>query len=225
MQKYAVIVAGGSGKRMGTETPKQFLCFAGKPVLMHTIDRFLEYDSEIGIILVLPKEHHSTWEELCESHNITYSLELISGGLERFHSVLNGLDKVRGDSLVAIHDGVRPLVSVETIKRCFDQAEIRESAIPVMPVAESVRQIDGSDSVMLDRSKIMLVQTPQVFQSRILKSAYDVPFSDEFTDDASVVEKQGKKINLVEGNIENIKITRPIDLQLAGLLYKDISLK
>ncbi|MBI9034660.1 MAG: 2-C-methyl-D-erythritol 4-phosphate cytidylyltransferase [Bacteroidales bacterium] len=225
MQKYLVIVAGGSGTRMGTDTPKQFLCFSGKPVLMHTIERFISFDPIINILLVLPEQHHNNWKALCKKYRFSHPHTVITGGKERFHSVKNGLRSITENSLVAIHDGVRPLVSHQTIERCFDTAQQSGTAIPVVPVTESVRQTHESGSSMLDRTKIMMVQTPQVFQSEIIQNAYKSEFNSEFTDDASVVEKSGGKINLVEGNIENIKITRPIDLQLAGLIYTDLGLE
>jgi 2-C-methyl-D-erythritol 4-phosphate cytidylyltransferase len=215
MQKSVIIVAGGSGKRMGTETPKQFLLLKSKPILMHTIARFYEFDTSIEIVVVLPKKHISTWRQLCTHHNFDIKHIIVEGGSERFYSVKNGLDVINHTGIVAIHDGVRPLVSKETIIRCFNKAEVTGAAIPVMPVVESLRRLDGEKSFSVNRSEYVTVQTPQCFNIELIKKAYQQNFSTTFTDDASVVEKLGPSVSLVEGNIENIKITTPQDLILA----------
>jgi 2-C-methyl-D-erythritol 4-phosphate cytidylyltransferase len=216
MEKFVIIVAGGSGKRMQSVLPKQFLEVKGIPVIMHTISRFKEYSSDLHFIVVLPHEHFTTWHELITSHNFTINHTLVSGGKERFHSVKNALEHIPEGALVAIHDGVRPFVSIETIERCFSEAEENGNAIPCIPVYETIRKISGDNSVTEDRSAFRLIQTPQVFLSSLIKKGYRQTFDPAFTDDASVIESLGEKIFLVEGNRENIKITDPSDLILAN---------
>jgi 2-C-methyl-D-erythritol 4-phosphate cytidylyltransferase len=218
MQKSVIIVAGGSGKRMGTDVPKQFLLLKSKPVLMYTISCFYDYDNEMEIIVVLPKEHISVWQQLCVEHNFNIKHQIAEGGSERFYSVKNGLEKIIHKGIVAIHDGVRPLVSNETIARSFNKAAETGAAIPVMPVIESLRKIEGENSIAVNRSEFVSVQTPQSFNIDLLKKSYQQEFLSSFTDDASVVEKFGHQVSLVEGNIENIKITTPQDLALAEYL-------
>jgi|SRR3989339_563119 2-C-methyl-D-erythritol 4-phosphate cytidylyltransferase len=218
IQKYTIIVAGGSGKRMGTELPKQFIEIHGKPILMHTLERFFEFDNLMKLIIVLPESQHFYWSGLIKKHQCTIPHQLTVGGVERFHSVKNGLQLVDGSGLVAIHDGVRPLVSLETIQHCFEAAALYASAIPVVPVTESVRWDDKTSNHAIDRGKLFLVQTPQVFSIKLLKEAYQQPFDATYTDDAGVAEKLGTEIHLVEGNPENIKITRPMDLLVAEAL-------
>lgn len=221
MNYYAIIVAGGSGLRMGSEIPKQFLEVAGKPILMHTIQRFIEFNSNLKIVLVLPDSQHDFWKELCQKHQFQLAHTICSGGETRFHSVKNGLASINDtEALVAVHDGVRPLVSFATIEACFAKAELYSAAIPVTPVVESIRKVSGNESEALLRSEYYLVQTPQVFGLKILKEAYLQPYDDKFTDDASVIENLGYMVSLVNGNVENIKITRPIDLKLAELLLE-----
>mgnify|MGYP001766435700 FL=1 len=220
-KNYALIVAGGSGSRMNATVPKQFLLLNDKPVLMHTIERFHEYDNAIEIIVVLPEAQFELWESLCHEYKFSIRHQLVAGGSVRFESVKNGLSRIQGDGIVAIHDGVRPLVSFETIGRCFEVARLKGNAIPVMPVIESLRMIDGENSKAVDRSSFVTIQTPQVFSVSEIKTAYNQPFSEVFTDDASVLEAAGSAINLVEGNIENIKITHPADLIFAGMLIKN----
>lgn len=220
MQKSVIIVAGGSGKRMGTDVPKQFLLLKSKPVLMHTISCFYNYDNKMKIIVVLPKEHISVWMQLCVEHNFNIKHQITEGGSERFYSVKNGLEKINNNGIVAIHDGVRPLVSKETIARCLKKADETGAAIPVMPVVESLRKIEGENSIAVNRAEFVSVQTPQCFNIDLLKKAYQQEFTLSFTDDASVVEKFGHQVSLVQGNIENIKITSPQDLILAEYLLK-----
>lgn len=220
MQKSVIIVAGGCGKRMGTETPKQFLLLKSKPILMHTIACFYAFDSAIEIVVVLPKEHISVWQQLCVEHNFNIKHQITEGGSERFYSVKNGLEKINNNGIVAIHDGVRPFVSKETIARCFKKAEETGAAIPVMPVVESLRKVDGERSKSVNRSEYVSVQTPQCFNIELIKSAYQQDFLNTFTDDASLVEKFGHQVSLINGNIENIKITSPQDLILAEYLLK-----
>ena len=218
MKAYAVIVAGGKGLRMGGDVPKQFLPIGGKPVLMHTIEAFRRALDDVEIVLVLPAEQHDYWQKLCKDYKF-HSPELIAkGGETRFHSVKNGLALLPNDleAVVGVHDGVRPFVSKETIRRCFAAAAEGKAVVPVVAVVETVRQIlpDGK-SVTRPRDEYRLVQTPQTFPLALLKEAYQQPFSDAFTDDASVVEALGKDIVMIEGNRENIKITTPSDLRIA----------
>lgn len=218
MKAYAVIVAGGKGLRMGGDVPKQFLPIGGKPVLMHTIEAFRRALDDVEIVLVLPAEQHDYWQKLCKDYKF-HSPELIGkGGETRFHSVKNGLSLLPNDleAVVGVHDGVRPFVSKETIRRCFAAAAEGKAVVPVVAVVETVRQIlpDGK-SVTRPRDEYRLVQTPQTFPLALLKEAYQQPFSDAFTDDASVVEAMGKDIVMIEGNRENIKITTPSDLRIA----------
>jgi 2-C-methyl-D-erythritol 4-phosphate cytidylyltransferase len=216
MKLYVVIVAGGSGKRMGAEIPKQFLELGGRPLLMHTIELFRIFDESIEIITVLPENQIRHWWQLQEKYSFKVPQTMVKGGSSRFFSVRNGLEFVEGPGLVAIHDGVRPFVSIDTIKRCFDVAEKLGNAIPVLPPSDTLRIIEGEDSHTINRMNVRLVQTPQVFRTDLLKDAYTQEYAPEFTDDASVVEKTGVKINLVEGNRENIKITNPEDLLISN---------
>jgi 2-C-methyl-D-erythritol 4-phosphate cytidylyltransferase len=218
-QKHVIIVAGGSGKRMDADIPKQFLLLNGKPVLMHTCETFYSFDPSLALIIVLPAEHIATWETLCKTHSFTIPHQVVEGGPERFYSVRNALRTIHPDeSLVAIHDGVRPLVSHETIQTAFDAAYKYGNAIPVIPVIESVREQTLTENRIIDRSKLHLIQTPQVFKCFLICKAYEQDYSSSYTDDASVLEKLGEKIILTKGNPENIKITRPIDLIIAEAL-------
>lgn len=210
-----VIVAGGKGTRMGTEVPKQFLCIEGRPILMRTLERFREYDATLQIVLVLPVVQQAYWNELCRQYGFRMDYTLADGGTTRFHSVLNGLQKVSTDAtLIAVHDGVRPFVSTEVIGRCFDEAARSGAVVPVVEVVETLRHVekDGT-SHTVPRSEYVRVQTPQVFEAQLLRRAYKQPFSEQFTDDASVVESLGHAVALVAGNVENIKITTPNDLK------------
>jgi 2-C-methyl-D-erythritol 4-phosphate cytidylyltransferase len=221
MDNYVIIVAGGSGTRMKSPVPKQFLELAGKPVLMHTILKFVTFDPSIRIILVLPEEHHATWLELCAKYRFGLKYSIVNGGETRFHSVKNGLNIIKGDGIVAVHDGVRPLVSDETIVRCFKKAEECGNAVPCVPVYETARLIEGNYSRLIDRSALRLIQTPQVFNVKIIQQAYLQTYRPYFTDDAAVIESTGEIIHLVEGNRENIKITEPLDLAYAQYLLKE----
>ena len=216
--KIAIIVAGGKGERMQADIPKQFIELQGKPVLMHTLEVFRRYDASVQLILVLPSVQFGFWNELCRKHNFTLTHQVVAGGQTRFQSVKNGLEAVKAPALVAVHDGVRPLVSVETIARCFDEAAKLDAVIPVVDSVDSIRQLTENGSQSVDRTVYKLVQTPQIFNSEILKKAYEQDFSPLFTDDASVAEAIGVKIHLVEGNRENIKITTEFDLRIAEIL-------
>ncbi|MBU3853516.1 MAG: 2-C-methyl-D-erythritol 4-phosphate cytidylyltransferase [Candidatus Paraprevotella stercoravium] len=225
MKKYVIIVAGGKGLRMGGEVPKQFLPIGGKPVLMRTVEVFYQTDAETGIVLVLPQEQQSYWKNLCCQYDFRIPYILADGGCTRFHSVRNGLQVIPdedSDSLIAVHDGVRPFVSPRVIQECFEAATRWRAVVPVLDMVDSVRQLseDGS-SMAVDRSCLKLVQTPQTFRADILKNAYRQEFTERFTDDASVVEASGVSVALVSGNRENIKITTPFDLKIAEVLLKE----
>lgn len=223
MELYAVIVAGGSGKRMGADVPKQFLELAGRPVLMHTIERFKSFNNSIEIITVLPENQLRFWIDLQKKHSFTVPHTLVKGGSNRFFSVRNGLKFVNIPGLVAIHDGVRPFVSIDTIKRCFDTAEKLGNAIPAISPTESLRILNEQGSLPVNRLYVKQIQTPQVFSAALIKKAYLQEYSPEFSDDATVLEKTGEKINLIEGNRENIKITNPEDLIISVALLQSIS--
>ena len=223
MDLYAVIVAGGSGKRMGADIPKQFLELSGRPVLMHTIERFKSFNHSIEIITVLPENQLRFWIDLQKKHSFTVPHTLVKGGSNRFFSVRNGLKFVNIPGLVAIHDGVRPFVSIDTIKRCFDTAEKLGNAIPAISPTESLRILNEQGSLPVNRLYVKQIQTPQVFNAALIKKAYLQEYSPEFSDDATVLEKTGEKINLIEGNRENIKITNPEDLIISVALLQSIS--
>jgi 2-C-methyl-D-erythritol 4-phosphate cytidylyltransferase len=205
---------------MHADTPKQFIEIQGKPILMHTLEAFRCYDASMQLIVVLPAAQVECWNKLCDKHNFRLPHRIVTGGQTRFESVRNGLQAVQTPALVAVHDGVRPLVSKETIARCFDAAAEKQAVIPVIDLVDSLRQVTENGNQAVDRSAYKLVQTPQVFDAALLKKAYEQHFSDLFTDDASVVEALGAKIHLVEGNRENIKITTGFDLELAEVLLK-----
>jgi 2-C-methyl-D-erythritol 4-phosphate cytidylyltransferase len=222
MKLYAVIVAGGHGKRMGSELPKQYLELAGKPVLMRTLERFKAFDESIELITVLPENQLRFWAELQKKYSFDIPHTIVKGGKARFYSVRNGLNFVVVPGLVAIHDGVRPFVSIDTIKRCFQMAEKLGNAVPVISPTESMRVLTETGSKPVNRMNVKIVQTPQVFNAEIIKKAYRQDYLPEFTDDASVLEKTGVKINLIEGNRENIKITTPEDLVISSALLPGI---
>lgn len=242
---YVIIVAGGKGLRMGGEVPKQFLPISGMPVLMRTIMRFHDFSSHLQIILVLPKAQHDYWLSLCEEYHFPQPVDRVGeglyaiadGGATRFHSVQNGLALIPDDAegVVGVHDGVRPFVSIETIRRCYDEARHSGAAIPVTPVIETIRHLSNPQSsasnpqppalplqpsTTVPRDEYRLVQTPQCFDVQLLKKANRQPYQDTFTDDASVVEAYGHSISLVEGNRENIKLTTPFDLLIAEVLAR-----
>ena len=220
MEKSVVIVAGGHGMRMGTVVPKQFLLIAGLPVLMHTINAFRK-QSDINIILVLPKDHMEEWKVLCQRHHFEYAHQVAAGGSTRFQSVKNGIQLAPKNGLVGIHDGVRPFVSQNLIAECFSAAKQFGAVVPAVKPIESIRQVKGQTSRSVDRNEFVLVQTPQVFKSKILINAYKQDEKVTFTDDASVVESEGHPIHVVEGDFSNIKITTPADLAIAEVVIKD----
>ncbi|NDW18399.1 2-C-methyl-D-erythritol 4-phosphate cytidylyltransferase [Dysgonomonas sp. 216] len=215
-----IIVAGGKGLRMGHELPKQFLEIGGKPVLMHTIEAFYKYDQQINIIVVLSANYMDYWKEICEKYSFTIEHSIVEGGETRFHSVKSGLSLVQ-KGLVGVHDAARPLVSPALIKRIFEAAAVHKAVIPVVDCADSLREmIDSTRSRVIDRSKIRMVQTPQVFDSELLRKVYNLRYIGTFTDDASVVESYGHEITLVKGETTNIKITTPFDLEIAEVILK-----
>ncbi len=216
MQKFAIIVAGGKGLRMGTEIPKQFLILQNKPILAYSIEAFYKEDSATKIIIVLPQEQDEYWKSLCKEYSITIPHTTVYGGKERFFSVKNGLSLVNPKSVVAIHDGVRPLIDTETIRNGFNLAKEKNSAIPVIDSIDSLRIIENNTSKSINRNTIKRVQTPQVFNSDKLLKAYDTIFSDLFTDDASVFENTFGSIFTFRGNNKNIKITNEFDLKIAN---------
>lgn len=219
---YVIIVAGGKGLRMGSELPKQFMPIGGKPVLMYTIEQFLKYSPDINIIVVLPRNQQEFWNKLCEEHNFNIPHTIADGGESRFESSKNGLSLIPDNEqgVVAFHDGVRPLVSIDVIERCFDAARDDYAAIPVMPVTDTLRYVDRGHGHNVERNNFRSVQTPQVFDISLAKQAFDQPYRPSFTDDATVIESLGCQVSMVEGNRENIKLTTPFDLQLAELLIR-----
>ena len=219
MKRYAIIVAGGKGTRMGKDIPKQFIEINGKAILAHTIEIFHRYDPDMELIVVLPAEQQAYWQQWRAAHGMDIPHRVAHGGETRFHSVRNGLSLITDDGVVAIHDGVRPLVSLTVIANCFKVAEESGGAIPVMPLIDSLRRIEPDESSQaVDRSRYVTVQTPQTFRVKEIKRAYTQPYVPSFTDDASVYEAAGYTPRLVEGNRENLKITLPIDLALAEIL-------
>lgn len=222
MKKYAVIVAGGIGNRMGTQVPKQFLLLCGKPVLWHTLQVFLNAYEDLEIILVLPQEHMETGRTMVNAMQASHRISMVAGGASRFHSVKNGLSHIREESLIFVHDGVRCLLTEALIHRCYKEAIEFGSAIPVIDSKDSVRLITETGSEALERSRIKLVQTPQTFLSSLLLPAYDRDLEERFTDEASVVEASGGPLHLVAGEINNIKITAPEDLMLAEEMMRGI---
>lgn len=221
MKKYAVIVAGGSGSRMGSTVPKQFLNLRGMPVLWYTLNTFLNAYADLEIILVVAEDHLQDGEDILRSTNQPDRIFLTSGGKSRFHSVKNGLEQIHEHSIVFVHDGVRCLVSNKLIHRCYEMTIERGNAIPVISSVDSIRieSIQGNEAV--NRDKVKIIQTPQTFYSDIIKAAYAQPFDEAFTDEASVVEMLGIKIHLVEGEETNIKITRPLDFIIAEKILEE----
>ena len=219
-KKAVIIVAGGTGTRMNSKIAKQFLSLDNKPILIHTFEAFARYDAQMQFVLVLFPELKRQWEEIAEANSFTIPHTVVDGGAERFHSVLNGLNALDPDiEIVAIHDAVRPLVSQETIKRCMNAAAKSGAAIPVLPVTDTIRKIEGKFSRTIPRHKLVAVQTPQCFRTEIIKTAYQTDYDILFTDDASVVAAANYPIELVEGNRTNLKITTSEDLAIAEALF------
>lgn len=203
---------------MGTEIPKQFLQIHKKAVLFYSLRKFSSVNKDIQIIVVLPENHISTWNEIIKKQDISIPHEIVAGGKERFDSVKNGLEQIQEEGIVAIHDGVRPMVSEEVIKKAYQHAEIYGNVIPAIKVSESIREIKIDKNQPVNRDNLRLIQTPQIFRVSLIKKAYQQNYSNEFTDDATVLEAMGENINLIEGNPENIKITTPNDLRIAKAL-------
>lgn len=212
---YAVIVAGGSGSRMGGEIAKQFLMLGDKPILLHTIEAFLSLSFPVEIILVVPASLRDYWKNFYKEQRLSFKHTLVSGGITRFHSVKNAMKYVPEGALVAVHDGVRPFVSKDFLESLFAEAEEKRAVIPAVKVVDSLRYSDENGSRPVERDKYVSIQTPQIFHSELLLDAYNQAYNPAFTDDASVVESRGTKIYLTEGRMLNIKITRPEDLTLA----------
>lgn len=219
-RRYVIIVAGGTGKRMGTEVPKQFLLLGGTPVLMHTLRAFFDYSDDIHITLVLNPDYIEYWDSLCQQYGCPIPHRTIAGGEQRFDSVKNGLDTLEGDGLVAIHDSVRPLVTHQLIGNSYSEASMHGSAIPVIPLNDTIREITPDYSRLIDRNNLYLIQTPQTFSLSLLKKAYSQPSSPAFTDDAAVFEAAGNKLNFIPGNPDNFKITYREDLHRAEKMIK-----
>ena len=212
MKTYAVIVAGGSGNRMGSALPKQFLELEGKPVLVHTAEAFLRAFPSIELVMVLPLAYLEMGRELMKSFFPDSDIHFTPGGETRFHSVQQGLTLVNGPAIIFIHDAVRCVVSVSLIQRCYEQASKKGSAIPVIPVKDSIRMISADRSSVIDREMLRAVQTPQTFHSEIILKAFQQEYDPSFTDEATVVEKSGEQVELIEGEETNIKVTFPVDL-------------
>jgi 2-C-methyl-D-erythritol 4-phosphate cytidylyltransferase len=217
-KKFALIVAGGSGSRMKSDIPKQFIAIHGKPMLMHTMEAFYRNDPDFSFVVVLPGKEIALWNELCRKHSFEINHKVTAGGKTRFHSVKNGLEQIQEEGIVFIHDGVRPLVSSKTIESCYQMALEKGNALPVIAPSESVREITGNENRAADRKRFFLVQTPQTFRVSIIKIAFNQKYSEKFTDDAAVLENTGVNIYMVNGNRENIKITYPEDLTFATIL-------
>ena len=221
MKKYAVIVAGGSGMRMGTLVPKQFLELQGKPLLWHTLSVFLDAFSDIEIILVLPETYLQTGREIIGITKDPGRIRVTAGGETRFQSVKKGLDLIDQHSIVFVHDGVRCLLSTDLIRRCYNSTIEKGNAIPAVSAVDTIRIETVAGNSLINREKVRLIQTPQTFFSDIIKSAFEQDYRESFTDEASVVEQLGVKIHLIEGETTNIKITRPIDILIAEKILEE----
>ncbi|MFZ1857122.1 MAG: 2-C-methyl-D-erythritol 4-phosphate cytidylyltransferase [Chitinophagaceae bacterium] len=220
MNKYAIIVAGGTGTRMGRSLPKQFILLKDKPVLYYTLKTFLESYTDLQIILVLPVEFTDMGQEIIDAYFDKERIKITAGGDTRFQSVKNGLALVDDEAIIFVHDGVRCLLSKELIHRCYAQAVETGTAIPAIISKDSIRLVTEEGNEAYDRNNVMLIQTPQTFHSKILLPAFQIDYKDKFTDEATVVEAYGMKVSLVEGEENNIKITRPIDLLIAESIIK-----
>jgi len=223
LKKYVLITAGGTGKRMQSAIPKQFLLLKDKPILMHTMQVFNSALQDLDFVLILPTQYWDDWNRLCQEYEFTLPHQLVEGGELRFHSVKNGLNAISKDGIVAIHDAVRPLVSEAVIRHGFAMAEQHGNAIPCVPVSESVRMVDDEGSRPVNRDQLCLIQTPQVFRASLIIEAYQLEYDSTFTDDASVIERMGEQINLYDGNPENIKVTRPADMVVANALFESLN--
>jgi 2-C-methyl-D-erythritol 4-phosphate cytidylyltransferase len=222
MKKVAVIVAGGNGLRMGAFIPKQFLLLKGKPVLWYTLNSFLNAYDDLEIVLVLPEEHIERGEEIISMFEGKDRVVIVKGGSTRFHSVQNGLKLIKEKSIVFVHDGVRCMVSDALIKRCYEQAVEKGNAIPAVAATDSIRIAEGEKNSVIDRTTVRIIQTPQTFNSEILLPAFAQAYNEAFTDEATVVEAFGNEIYLCEGDYNNIKITRPVDLLMAEKILEEL---
>jgi 2-C-methyl-D-erythritol 4-phosphate cytidylyltransferase len=220
LKYYVIIVAGGKGIRMKSKLSKQFILIDGKPILLYSIQKFFKAIPGIEIIVALPKKEIKFWKKLCQKHSLNISHEIVLGGKTRFHSVKNALKKVSKKGIIAVHDGVRPLTSIQLINRCFSEAGQYDNAVPCIPIDESIRKNKASENKIIDRNSIVIIQTPQCFNTEVLKRAYKMNYKDKFTDDASVVEESGGSIHLIRGEKGNIKITSKDDLLIAGAILK-----
>jgi len=223
VREYALVVAGGKGTRIPGTIPKQFIALNGRPILLHTLDAFHRYNSELPVILVLPSDDRDTWMRICREHRVNNPITLVDGGETRFQSVRNGLSAISGEGLVAIHDGVRPLISEDIIGASFRLAAAHKTAIAAVRLKESIRMTDQDTTRAVDRSRFRLIQTPQTFDLSLIRKAYQQKEDATMTDDASVAERAGFSISLFEGSYENIKITTPEDLVVAEALLKQKS--
>ena len=219
MSKTAIITAGGMGKRMESAIPKQFLLLKGKPLLCWTIQRFYDFDSNLQIIVSLPKEWMQYWKDTCQENQFDIPHQVVEGGKERFHSIQNALRLAQGD-VIAIHDGVRPLISQALIQRGFETARLKGSAVPVIGLKESIREVNDAASFAVPRANYRIVQTPQTFQKEVVLKAYQQDFEQNMTDDACLIERLGMSVELIEGESQNIKVTDPVDFALAEILLK-----
>lgn len=223
VEEHVIIVAGGTGSRMKNKLPKQFIVLNGKPIILHTINRFLSYNKQINIVIALQRQYFEYWKNLCKTYNFERKHQVVEAGEERYFTVKNALEVVSSsDGIVAIHDAVRPMVSVKTISLCFEKAKAKNNCIPTVPLFDSIRKITTRKTKALNRNNYVAVQTPQCFGVDKIIQAYQQPYKKSFTDDASVYEAFGEKIFTIEGNFENRKITTPTDLFLAECLLKDL---
>jgi 2-C-methyl-D-erythritol 4-phosphate cytidylyltransferase len=224
MKKTAIIVAGGTGQRMGTALPKQFLAIEGKSILLHTVDQFVSAFSDINFVIVLPADYIHEGENLIAASGLVHSFLFVAGGDTRFQSVKNGLAQADPASIVFVHDAVRCLLTPDLIQRCYQQAVEKGSAIPAVSSTDTIRITEGTKHHVVDRTNVMMIQTPQTFNATLLKKAFEQPYQPSFTDEANVLEASGKEVYLIEGEYENIKITRPLDLAIAEyILAKRVS--
>jgi len=219
-KKIAIIVAGGSGTRMGAAVPKQFLELAGKPVLYHTIAAFINAYADMQVVLVVPEAHFAPAQQVLNSFTAPPPVTLVKGGETRFHSVQNGLQQVPDNAVVFVHDGVRPLLTTALVHHCYEQTLLHGNAIPVIDMKDSVRETNAAGNRAVNREQFKIIQTPQTFLSEQLLPAFALPYDPLFTDEATVVERMGHPIHLVPGEERNIKITRPLDLVIAEALLR-----
>ncbi len=222
MKRFAIITAGGIGARMHSEIPKQFLKLSDLPILMHTLKKFYDFDNSLQIILSLPADYFDYWNNLCAKYRFDINHRIVAGGTTRFHSIKNALKTINETGIVAVHDGVRPLVSSDTIKRTFEKAQQSDNAVASCDIVFSIRKVENNTNYAVNRNAYKEIQTPQTFDVKALQEAYDLEFKEEFTDDASVFEAAGHQIHLVKGNKENIKITSSEDLIIAEALLNRI---